>query len=104
MELPRDTIVTYSYDIEIGEVLVHTEMLVRCKDCKHYHCRSDKGGPYEWGHCEFFKTGMSHNNYCSCAERRDTTDDTVPTGFMSDWAREIDEQLDKLKIRKDGNK
>ena len=44
------------------------------------------------------------NDYCSHAERKaDTADDITPTGFMSDWAREIDEQFGKLSIRKGEN-
>ena len=41
------------------------------------------------------------SDYCSKAERKaDTADDTTPS-YMSDWAREIDEQLDNLKIKKE---
>lgn len=88
-----------SRDVEV----FYKDELIRCRDCKHYHYRRGEGEEWEWGHCDFFATGMDNNDFCSCAERRDTADDTVPTGFMSEWAREIDEQLGKLNIRKDSS-
>lgn len=78
MELPRDKIVTYSYDHEIGEVRVHTEMLVRCKDCKHY----DEGlcckGMYDLDDNEafshFYPFAVFKDDFCSKGERREDND------------------------------
>ena len=72
--------------------------LIRCKDCKYL--QTEDMGMYAT--CGRSYLGMVRpSDYCSRAERKtDTTDDTVPTGFMSEWAREIDEQLDGLNIRK----
>ena len=70
----------------------------RCKDCKYLQLE-DMG---MYATCGRSYLGMVRpSDYCSKAERKaDTADDTTPS-FMSEWAREIDEQLDNLKIKKE---
>ena len=74
------------------------EKLIRCKDCKYW--QDNNGGyPHEdckWNHDET----PDGDDYCSGGEKCDK-EPTAPTGFMSEWAREIEEQLDNLKIKKE---
>ena len=64
--------------------------LIRCKDCKHFNPTKDI-----LGLCRYFVKIMFMRDYCSRAEKRDA-EQTAPTGFMSEWAREIEEQLNSL--------
>lgn len=81
----------FKYDI-MDAPTIDAVPVVRCKDCKYYHPTINT--------CEWWCDILTEDDYCSRAEQRDTTPDTTPS-FMSDWAREIEEQLNNLKIKKE---
>lgn len=77
--------------------------LVRCKDCAHYYYIIHQGNQFERGMCDALNDlSVRPDDYCSRADKRDTASVTAPTGFMSEWAREIEEQLNNLKIKNKG--
>ena len=71
MELPRDKIVTYEYDKEISEVRIHTKILVRCKDCKHF-VKRDAGHP-DYDYCKrLISRVIRPDFYCADGERKES--------------------------------
>lgn len=62
---------------DTGAGMCFIDRLIRCKDCKYLQLE-DMG---MYATCVRGRLGMVRpNDYCSRAERRDTADDTAPTG------------------------